>query len=317
MSSAIAVRKPDTVPWPHNNGSETTELLETDELRRARRDRQLAFIEAQDDDSYGYHVRAFTTWIVETDRELDAQAIVDYFVELNGSTYSAATKRVKRQAVKKRLRQLARAQGLGSQFGADLEQLLRDLDREGETKAPTKQAKPIERKRFIDPGEYKRVIAACRGKRQELLIRFLWDTGARVSEMCGARLRNVRVEADRVVIAVRGKGNKERELRISYELFQEIELACKGAEYLFETANHKPYDRVYVSRTIAKVTERALGRPLRAHALRHSFATRMIESTRKIQAVSKYLGHSSSAITLDMYTHEQLYDDELGIGAVS
>jgi hypothetical protein len=40
-------------------------------------------------------------------------------------------------------------------------------------------------------------------------------------------------------------------------------------------------------------------------------ATRQIRRTNKIQAVSSYLGHGSPSITLALYTHEQLEDDEL------
>jgi integrase len=46
-------------------------------------------------------------------------------------------------------------------------------------------------------------------------------------------------------------------------------------------------------------------------ATAHSFVTRQIRRTKKIQAVSSYLGHSSIAITIGFYVHKQLDDDEL------
>ncbi len=51
-----------------------------------------------------------------------------------------------------------------------------------------------------------------------------------------------------------------------------------------------------------------LNRDISAHKLRHSFATIKIAKTGKIKAVSEYLGHSSTSITLDMYVHEELYN---------
>lgn len=39
------------------------------------------------------------------------------------------------------------------------------------------------------------------------------------------------------------------------------------------------------------------------HALRHTFATRCFEAETAPKTVQKYLGHSSVAITLDIYTH--------------
>ena len=39
------------------------------------------------------------------------------------------------------------------------------------------------------------------------------------------------------------------------------------------------------------------------HALRHTFATRCFEAGIEAKTVQKFLGHSSVAITLDIYTH--------------
>lgn len=43
--------------------------------------------------------------------------------------------------------------------------------------------------------------------------------------------------------------------------------------------------------------------PTRFHALRHSFATRCIESKCDYKTVSAILGHSSLATTMDLYVH--------------
>jgi len=271
----------------------------------------LEFIQDQEHDSYGYHVRQFTGWIRETGRELDRQTVIDYFKDLNASEYAAGTKRIKRQALKKRLRQLARAGGLGSDLSRNLDQFLTDLDREGETKAPKTQQAPIERSKFITPDEYDRVLAACKGPKQEQIIKFLWMTGCRVSEMTGIRLNDCKVEETKTTIRITGKGNKERFIRIPRALFDEIREVFSGDYYLFETRNGKHYHRSYVSNQIAKVSKRAIGRSVRAHALRHSFATRQIRRTNKIEAVSRYLGHSTPAITMSYYVHESLDDGEL------
>jgi integrase/recombinase XerD len=61
-----------------------------------------------------------------------------------------------------------------------------------------------------------------------------------------------------------------------------------------------------VSYEIIKAGKRILGRRISAHSMRHSFATLAIRDGASIKAVSKYLGHSSTAITMDMYVHESL-----------
>lgn len=112
-------------------------------------------------------------------------------------------------------------------------------------------------------------------------------------------------------VPVIGKGNKERMLRIRAALFDAIRAEFKGGTYLFETAGGKPFRRTYVSGRVAKLAWDVLARRLGAHCLRHSFATRQIRRTNKVQAVSTYLGHSSTAITMNYYVHEHLDDDEL------
>ena len=54
-------------------------------------------------------------------------------------------------------------------------------------------------------------------------------------------------------------------------------------------------------------------REINVHALRHTFATRALESGMNIKTLSQILGHSSVAFTLDTYTHvtDDLKFDEM------
>ena len=80
---------------------------------------------------------------------------------------------------------------------------------------------------------------------------------------------------------------------------------------LFCTSTGKHYTRQYVTNQIKKIGKAILGKKISAHTLRHSFATHKIAETGKIKGVSRYLGHSTSATTLDMYVHEELSPEEL------
>lgn len=260
-------------------------------------------------DNYSYHVRQFVEWLGE--RELNAEAVVDYFRDLNRTPYAAATKRVKRQAMKKRLRQLARMGGLGSDLSRNLDQFLKDLDAESETKAPKINTGEVGTDKVITLEEYMLLIQRARSRRQVMFLQFLWQTGCRVSEMAGIRRADCEVGERAVRIRVNGKGSKERWLRIPRELYNAIRATFTGEEWLFETAGGKAYSRSYVSNQIAKLGRDILHRKISAHSLRHSFATRKIRDTGKIKAVSRYLGHSSTSITLNMYVHESLDDAEL------
>lgn len=266
---------------------------------------------ADQQDTYTDHVKHFTRWIQETGRDLDRATVIDYYQHLSTSRLSVGTQRVKRQAIKKRLRQLARAGGIGSDLSANMEQFLRDLDREGATKAPTIQPRTVGNERYMTPDEARRVLASCRGDKQTMIIKFLWATGCRVSEIIGIHRSDCKQMGDVAYYRVLGKGSKERIVKTSLALYEQVRDVFRGEEWLFETANGKQYNRTYISNQIAKVSQRAIGRPLRAHALRHSFGTQQIKNGVPISYVSRYMGHSSMSITAQFYDHGEIGSDDL------
>lgn len=258
-------------------------------------------------DAYDHHVATFHRWMTERGLDDPYRAVADYFRDLNqNSAYSAGTIRIKRQAVKSRLRLMALAARMTPNDQYQLETFMAQLDRDTDTKAPKLNSAAVGQSKTLTESEYDRLVVGARSERQGCFIRFLWQTGCRVSEMCGAELRNCRREGDVIHIRVMGKGRKEREILVRADLFERILEVFGGDRYLIETAGGKRYDRSYISRQIAKLGRQILGRTISAHKLRHSFATRMIAKTHKISAVSKYLGHSSVSTTLAMYNHEEL-----------
>ncbi len=277
--------------------------------------RQLSIVRGADplaraeriEDVYTRHFRNFAKWARENGKDLNGEDIREYFRELNDSGAAVSTIRVRRAAVKRRAREVFTTAGDIEQI-ARIEAVLSSLDKT--VKAPKKNTGAI-RARVISTPKYGDMMKACTSEKQRLFIRFLWETGCRVSEMTGARLDRCKEEGGRVSIAIMGKGRKERIVRVSAELFADIRRAYPSAQvHLFETAGGRPYLRSYVARDIGKIGTRA-GIHAWPHLFRHSFATRKISETGKIKAVSEYLGHSSTSITLDMYTHEDLTDAEL------
>jgi integrase/recombinase XerD len=174
----------------------------------------------------------------------------------------------------------------------------------------SKNERVIRPESVLSEEEIERLIKAADLK-TSLIIRFLSKTGCRISEALNITMGDVKENDDAVEISVVGKGQKGRTVFISKSDFSEILQTFKGKKYLFETIHGNRYDKVNVTKKIGKLSESTLRKHISAHTLRHSFATNMIRKTRKIQATSEYLGHSSTAITLDMYTHETLSLDEL------
>ena len=125
------------------------------------------------------------------------------------------------------------------------------------------------------------------------------------------RLENCKAEGETVRIRIMGKGRKERELLLPGTLYRSIRETFNGKTWLFETQTGQPYSRAYIGKQIATLGHRILGRRISPHQFRHGWATAMIRRTQKIEAVSRYLGHSSVQITLDTYTHQTLTETEL------
>ncbi len=174
----------------------------------------------------------------------------------------------------------------------------------------SKNEKVIRPESVLSEDEIEKLIQAADPK-TSLIILFLSKTGCRISEALNITLGDVTETDDAVAVSVIGKGEKGRTVYLAKDDLLRMEQTFKGKKYLFETIHGNHYDQVNVTKRIGKLSEAVLGRHISAHTLRHSFATNMIRKTRKIQATSEYLGHSSTAITLDMYTHETLSLDEL------
>lgn len=174
-----------------------------------------------------------------------------------------------------------------------------------EIKTP-KADRTIHREELITPDEYAAMLRFA-SEKDRLIMRALYDTGLRVSELCGIELKRCTVKKEAVFIAITGKGGKERRVFISNALYKDIRAAFAGTKYLFETRGGKAYERQYIHFIIKRAAQRGTGRTdIHPHSFRHSFATRLlITEKRSVTAVSHYMGHSSTAITSDYYIHDE------------
>jgi integrase/recombinase XerD len=147
-----------------------------------------------------------------------------------------------------------------------------------------------------------------------LLIELLYGSGLRVSELVGLPLSALGRDAR--ILAVRGKGGKERLVPVS-EPARAALTAYLGVRKAF-IANGKTSPWLFPSRgsRLGYLTrqrfaqllkERALAAgldPTRVspHVLRHAFATHLIDHGADLRAVQKMLGHADIATT-EIYTH--------------
>src|SRR4051794_33648728 len=77
----------------------------------------------------------------------------------------------------------------------------------------------------------------------------------------------------------------------------------KDDDYLFATPAGRPLDTRHVTRGFQAALEQAGLPRQRFHALRHAFATLMIEDGEDLAVVSRILGHADLRTTADTYAH--------------
>ncbi|MBI2167973.1 MAG: tyrosine recombinase [Actinobacteria bacterium] len=146
--------------------------------------------------------------------------------------------------------------------------------------------------------------------RDRAVLEVLYGAGLRVSELCGLRAGNVDVR--RGVVTVMGKGSKERQVPIGEPAVDAVRLyQAEGRPHLAGDAT--PPDAMFVNlrgrRLSPRDTHRILaryalpdGRTLHPHALRHAFATHLLEGGADLRVVQELLGHADVGTT-QIYTH--------------
>lgn len=146
------------------------------------------------------------------------------------------------------------------------------------------------------------------GRRDALMLRMLYETGVRRSEL--AAMREASVDFHNLTVKVLGKRNKERLIPIEIELAHNISdyIALKRQtvgenEWLFVNAKGNPVTPSTVYQTVRKyMTGLSNADRISPHVFRHSFATHILAEGGNIQAIKELLGHENLATT-EVYTH--------------
>jgi site-specific recombinase XerD len=142
------------------------------------------------------------------------------------------------------------------------------------------------------------------------LLEVLYGAGLRVSECCGLDVD--RCDLDRGLVTVLGKGSKERRVPLGEPARSAL------ADYLREGRkglmnDQSPPEAVFLNARGRRLTPRdarrvvdrhplADGQRLHPHALRHAYATHLLEGGADLRAVQELLGHADLATT-QIYTH--------------
>ncbi len=144
-----------------------------------------------------------------------------------------------------------------------------------------------------------------RKRRDDAVLEVLYGAGVRVSELCALRLDQVRTREH--VLTVWGKGSKERRVPLGEPAAAAL-TAWLGIRH--EVVPSDAGDIVFANerghqltpRDVRRIIDRRSPTPTHPHALRHTFATHLLDGGADLRAVQELLGHADVATT-QRYTH--------------
>jgi site-specific recombinase XerD len=153
--------------------------------------------------------------------------------------------------------------------------------------------------------------------RDAAVLELLYGSGLRVSELCGLNLDSL--ELDRRRLTVWGKGSKQRVVPISEPAAQALSVWIGSQreafllKFLKESRGQSQAEfsqAMFHNRRLVRLNPRDVRRildarspiPTHPHALRHTFATHLLDGGADLRVVQELLGHSDLATT-QIYTH--------------
>ena len=230
--------------------------------------------------------------------------------ESSANTYRAIVKSLLTRAHKKKL--------TADNMGEDIKSVITASDRAAQRA-----------ERIIDEDAVKKILGCAASKRDRVLLGTLYSGALRVSEIVGLTWGNVRLDDGRVVLTVKGKGERKRLVRLD-PIASSTLLKWRGETYdraapVFPSREGGGHLNVRTVRTMVQRTARraeveivstdtgGLKSRVSPHWLRHAHASHALARGKSVAVVRDTLGHANAATT-DIYLHAKKKDtsaDEL------
>jgi len=148
-------------------------------------------------------------------------------------------------------------------------------------------------------------LAEAVRRRDDAVLELLYGSGLRVAELCRLDLGDV--DLDRRLVRVVGKGSKRRVVPVGQPAAGAVAawISCRsrlagpaaGAALLCNRVGRRLGER-----DVRRLLDRRAASHTSPHALRHTFATHLLDGGADLRVVQELLGHESVATT-QVYTH--------------
>ena len=236
--------------------------------------------------------------------DLKASHLEDFFKSLEASK-SQASINLAKYAMKKFMLGLPE---FSEKFRDKREALIRFFSNH----KPIQLRVSLERNQYLTLEEVNRLLQFCFYQKPSpshrkigSIIELYFHTGCRLNELASCRLSETRSTDDSMHLNVLGKGSKMRIVYVPMSVWLRSRINIQSECFVIEAKPSIMMDQANLYRRIKNITNKALGKSIHPHALRHSCAMALLASGMSIHAVSEYLGHSSVATTLKYYDHHK------------
>ena len=160
---------------------------------------------------------------------------------------------------------------------------------------------------ILTKDEIQKLFSSIENQKHKLMIELLYSSGMRVSELVNLTVKDLDIENSYGWVR-RGKGGKDRLFILAESLKQKIakivsEENLLPESSLFCTNRNEKYSTRSIQQILKKASKKSkIGKKVNPHALRHSFATHLIENGYSVSEVQSLLGHKNPETTL-IYLH--------------
>lgn len=157
----------------------------------------------------------------------------------------------------------------------------------------------------FDETEILAIIKATNNLKHKTILCLAYAGGLRVSEIINLKIADI--DSKRMVITLRqAKGRKDRQIMLSEKLLIMLRAyykKYKPVQWMFEGQHGGQYTTRSINYIVnnAKEKER-INKKGSIHAIRHSFATHLLEGGTDLLSIKELLGHNSLKTTM-IYTH--------------
>ncbi len=155
--------------------------------------------------------------------------------------------------------------------------------------------------KYLKHNQVLRLLDSIEDLRDKLIVRTIYATGVRVSELCNMNIEDI--DFDEHTIRIRGKGDKIRTVFVDDDTLADI-LKFIGTRIIGPVFVGQQGKNIS-SRAIQHIFKNYAPAGITPHKIRHSYASELYKRSKNLRVVQENLGHTSIKTT-EIYLHTDI-----------